>query len=213
MHAVVLAAVVAVVAQVTGTIADIRVHVDDDVAEGDVVVAFDTSAADRQVDAANAEVAAAEAARDTAQRQLDAFTRVDAAITSGNVEAATLGVEGELRAALAELDRMRAAQETGDDYDRIVDAVRTAQAAVDEAHWRGAHRDDGKDRGARMRASLAAATRRGERAAAAVTRANAALEATRVQATVTGTVRAVLIKEGQRVRAGQALLRVETPDP
>jgi multidrug resistance efflux pump len=213
MHAVVLAAVIAVVAQVNGTVADIRVHPGDDVAAGDVVVAFDTTWADRQVDAANAEVAAAEEARDTAQRQLDAFARVDAAIANGTVEAATLAVEGELRQALAELDRMRAAQETGDDYDHTVDAVRAAQAAVDEAHWRGVHRNDAAQRATRLRASVAAAAKRGERAAAAVTRANAALEATRVQATAAGTVHAVLVTEGQRVRAGQPVLRVDTTDP
>jgi len=209
----VLAAVIAFVARVNGTVAEIRVHAGDDVAEGDVVVAFDTTWADRQVDAANAEAAAAEEARDTAQRQLDAFARVDAAIANGTVEAATLAVEGELRGALAELDRMRAAQETGDDYDHTVDAVRAAQAAVDEAHWRGAHRDDAKQRGARLRARLTAAAVRGERAAAAVARAGAALEATRVPATAAGTVHAVLVTEGQRVRAGQPVLRIETADP
>ncbi len=216
MHALVLAAIITVVAPSFGTVADVRVQSDDGVSEGDVVVAFDTTLVDLRIAAANAELGAAEESRDDAARKLDAFTRIDAAITTGNIEAATLSAGDELKTALADprspapaQRRRRAAERTSTPPPA---AVLAAQAAVDEVKWRAAHPKGASvaGRGAQLHNEVAAAAKRVERATANVARVNAELAATHVASTATGTVKAVLVSAGQRVSKGQALVRIDT---
>jgi HlyD family secretion protein len=216
MHAFVLAAVLTVTAPANGTVAEVQVQSGDGVTEGQVVIELDTTAIDKRFDAATADAGAADEARDNAALHLDAFTRIDEAITRGNMDAATLEAEAARKAALGDLERQRQLTQADDgpreEFERAVDAVRATQAAVDEVHWRAAHPKGGPSRGAQLRNELASAKKRSERAAALVARVQAELAAAHVASTGAGSVKDVLVTVGQHVRAGQALVKIDTED-
>jgi multidrug resistance efflux pump len=187
----VVAIIVDVVAPADGTIARV------DVAVGDTVEAASAIAwvgDPRRV----AEIAEAV---ERAARAVDAYDRVATALAEGSP--AIVALEAELDAARVTFARIRQLRElseiTNREWAAAVDVAEAAKAASAELAAERAAPLRWRTRGTRLRAELAAATRRRDRAW--------------IRAGAAGTVDAVLVAPGDRVVRGQVIARVVSDDP